>query len=286
MRTLHQGSSWGMRRVTGALLTIIPLSQPLAAQFGELPLGHVSRHALEGVRAEIEVFFFIDSADVATYVPAGLRLVTLQQVASRDTVTAQYLASRPRLKTAVPSILAFVALDSFKIDDRPPIPSVEAFWWLPVGSAESLDERARGRSYVEVAYWSSDTSFVRLLRPHWPQLQYAPVTMERLEDGEWRLALTLPDGVIHNSCRPSGVREPASYPLPAYSTVWSAGPQPVTFTTYTYYGHHSQDCVGTWTTEGSSLLAAALMNSLLDPPPWMKTSLEDGWHARAGLYRR
>jgi len=285
MRTLRQGISRGMRRVTEGLVAIVCLSQPLAAQFGELPLGHVSRHILEGP-AEIMVYFFVDSAAVATYVPAGLRLVTLQQIATWDTITARYLASRPRLKTAVPNILAFVALDSFQIHGGPPAPSVGAFWWLPVRSTESLDERARGTSYVEVAYWSPDTSFVRQLRPQWPQVRYAPVTIDRGEDGEWRLDLTLPDGSIHGRCRPSGVREPASYALPAYSTVWSAGPQPVTFTTYTYYGHHSQDCVAGWTTDGSSLLAAALMNSLQDPPPWMKTTLEDGWHGRAGLYRR
>lgn len=186
----------------------------------------------------------------------------------------------------MPNTLAFVALDSFQIDDRPPVPTVEAFWWIPVRSAQSFDERARGMSYVEVAYWSPDTSFVRQLQPAWPRLRYAPVTIERTKDGEWRLALLLPDGSLHGRCRPSGVREPASFPLPAYTTVWSAGPEPVTFTVYTSFGHHTQDCVSEWTTEGSGLLPVAFMHSLRDPPPWMKTILLDGWRARAGLYRR
>jgi len=98
MRTRRQGSSRGMRGVTGGLLTIVCLSQPLGAQFGELPAGYVSRLALEGVRVEIGAGFFIDSAVAATFVPAGLRLVTLQLIASWDTATARYLASRPHLR--------------------------------------------------------------------------------------------------------------------------------------------------------------------------------------------
>jgi hypothetical protein len=105
-------------------------------------------------------------------------------------------------------------------------------------------------------------------------------------EGSWRLALSLPDGAIHGRCTPTGPRIPQDYPLPDYTTVWSAGSEPTAFTIYTGYGHHTQHCTAEWTAVGTNLLVDVLNATLSDPPPWMATVVEDGWRARAGLYRR
>jgi hypothetical protein len=276
--------SWRMQWITG-FIAIASLSQPLAAQFGELPPNHVNRLALEGVRGEVVFYVLTDSTALVTYVPAGLQLVTLQRIASRDTVTAQFLSSRPYLKTAVPGTLLFASLDSLTIDAKAPTPWLLAAWWVPLRSSESVDARARGETWLQVAAWASDTAVVRLLRPQWPELRSAAVSFERIENGEWSVALALPDGRILGRCRPSGDRNPGNYPLPQYSTVWNTGPQPVSFTLYTYYGHQNQECVGELSAEGSGVLVTAVMRSPRELVPWMKPSLQDGWHARAGLYR-
>jgi len=275
-----------MRGIFVGLGMFVYPGQPLVGQFGELPPGHISQQSLGGVRGEIGRILFVDSSVAVRFVPPGFSVVTLQQIATQDTTTARYLASRPHLKTAVLSTLAFVALDSLQIDDRPPMRVVGAFWWLRVRPTRPTDRRVPGEVWVEVAYWSPDTSFVRLERSGWPPMQYAPVTVSRAADGEWQVSLTLPDAVIRGRCRPSGARQAAGYPLPAYTTVWAAGPEPAVFDIYTFHGHHTQECVGEWTADGDNLLAVALNDSPGDLPPWAQTMLIDGWHARAARYRR
>jgi len=261
------------------------LPQPISAQFGELPPNHVKQLALEGIRGEVAFYFLIDSVSLAKHVPAGLELVTAQFIASLDTATARFLSSRPHLRTSVPGVLLFSSLDSFAIDARPPEPGVIAQWWVLLRYGESVDARARDETWLQLAAWSPDTTVVRLLRPEWPDVRSAPVGVERLEDGVWSIALSLPDGEVRGRCRPSSPRSPMNYPLPKYTSVWNAGPQPRSFTLYTFYGHHSQECVGELAAEGSGFLATAVMRAPRDLLPWMKSALSDGWHSRAGLYR-
>jgi hypothetical protein len=269
-----------------ALLIVLSFaSRPVTAQLGELPPGYSSRQDIGGVRVEIVLILLVDSAVAAAHVPTGLTLLTLQQIAINDTATARFLASRPHLTAAVPSVLLFSAVDSLTIDDRAPMANTAAAWWLQARSIQHIDERARGRNWVEVAFWTPDPTFVRLLRPYWPRVREAPVTITRV-DGDWWLALSLPDGTIRGRCTPTGPRLPADYPLPDYSTVWSAGSEPTAFTIYTGFGHHTRDCIDEWTAEGTNSLVGAVNATLKDPPPWMATVMEDGWRARAGVYRR
>ena len=270
----------------GVLVAFTCLCQPLAAQLGQLPAGYVSRLKIDGVRGEIGVTLLTDSSTAATFVPTGLTLITLQQIAERDSATAQYLASRPHLKTAVPSVLAFAVVDSLRINNRPPLAATIAFWWLRTGSDQSIDDRAMETSFIEAAFWTPDSLLVDAVRPYWPQAREASVVAEHGADGEWQVALVIPDGTIRGRCRPSGPRVADDYPLPAYSTVWNAGRQPSGFTVFTYWGHHSRNCAATWTAEGSNALVEVVNASLGDPPPWMATTIVDGWRAAAGVYRR
>lgn len=276
--------SWRMRVLAG-FFAVAAVWQPLVAQFGELPANHVNRLALDGVRGEIGFYFLIDSAAVATSVPVGLQVLTLQRLAAQDSVTAHFLSSRSHLNAAVPGVLLFGLLDSLTIDAREPVPWVLAAWWVPLLSSESVDARVRGETSLQVASWSPDTAFVRLLRPVWAELRIAPVTVERLNDGEWHVSLALPEGKIRGRCRPSGDRKPVVNPLPQYNTVWNTGTRPASFTVYTSYGQHSQDCVGELTAEGSGFLVSAVMRSPRELVPWMKAAFLDGWRARAGVYR-
>lgn len=256
-----------LHRLRATLIIAACLSQPLAAQFGDLPPGHVSFQRLDGVRTEIVVYFLVDSASVVKQVPAGFQLNTMQRIATWDTLAAREIASQPHLRTAVFTVLGFAAIDSFQVDNGPPGPVVMAFWWLPVEPVDSLASRGRGSPSIELGAWSAPS-----------------VSIER-RDGEWRLDLTLADGKIHGSCRPTGDGQPAGYPLPAYNTVWSPGDRPLAHRIYTFYGHVIQGCAAMWTAEGSGVLVTALANYRADSS-WMQTILEDGWRARAGVYSR
>jgi hypothetical protein len=277
-------SCWFVATAIG--MTLLAYSPAhLAAQFGELPPGHIRQQVYEGVRGEPVIRVFVDSSVAARYVPAGLSITTLGAVATSDSAMARYLASHPELRNAVHSALTFVLLDSLRLDNGPHQRVISAAWWLRVHPTLTAMRPAPGGAWVEVASWSPDASFVRMYG-EWPPLRHAPVHFERANDGGWRFGLTLADAEVRGRCRPAGTRSAVDYPLPAFTTVWAAGPRPTLYEIYTYHGHHRQQCVGEWTARGSNPLAVALNRTPADLPPGDETSIEDGWHARSARYHR
>ena len=275
-----------VRTLSGSLLALACWVQPPTAQFGTLPDGFVGRVDLDGVRAEVAMTLLVDSATAESFVPAGFQVVTLEQIAANDPATANLLAARPNLRTAVPSILGFTRLDSLRVDLEPPVPAAFAFWWLAVLPNPAIDERALGNPTVDVAFWTPETDVVRSLEPYWPHARVAGVSIDESEDGEWRVNLELPEGTVTGRCRPVGPVSHEEDAAAGYSTLWSAGPRPTTFTVITSYGQTTRSCEATWDASGSHALAAAVRATLEEPPPWMGTSLVRGWQARAGVYRR
>ena len=284
-RAYRRGIRVGARGTAALLGWLLAPPSPLWGQFGELPQGAVQRQALEGVRGELARTVLVDSLDAARYVPRGWAPLTLRAMAARDSVTARYVGAHPELGATVPGRVVFFRLDSLRVDDGPTAPSVSAFWWVPVRPIPSVVAPVPGEAWVEVASWSPDTAFVRA-QGGWPPLQRASVVFEQVAEGEWAFSLTATDARIEGRCRLEGRRVAASYALPAFTTVWPAGPEPEVYDVYTYHGHHEQRCAGAWTAHGDHPMVEALRRTPADLPSWAEVRLEDGWHGRSARYRR
>jgi hypothetical protein len=145
---------------------------------------------------------------------------------------------------------------------------------------DSLDPAVRGEVAVELAFWMPDSAAAGRLQAAGLPVAIAPADIQQTDSTTWTMHLVLPDGEVTGTCHLRGPTVPAEYPLPAYTTVWAAGPVPELFTVYTYYGHLNQRCDAELVTEGSHPLAVSLRNTSA------RSGLQAGWRARAGVYRR
>lgn len=132
--------------------------------------------------------------------------------------------------------------------------------------------------------WHNDSNVVLLLKDTDQSVRFGDVKMEVFADREARVSLTLPDGKISGSVQPLGAAKKADYPLPAFMTLWSLGGQGVAKTVFTLYGQYTQRCNAQWQASGTNPLVKAILSMKQLYPERMRTHIEFGWKARAGLY--
>jgi hypothetical protein len=272
-------------------LLILGCRPRLDARLGPLPDEPVARYELGDVRAEIVFSFVVDPGLIASRLPTGLRMKRLRDLAAGDARVAAYLTAHPAEGDHVLSDLGFVSLDTFKIDGvkaSPMVPLPLAFWWAAVDAAPNADPRLRGgqQQVVELAAWYPDPDLVQRLRSLGVAAYAAQVDVAR-EDYGWRVQLLEGDAEVSARCRLRGERQTASYPLPAYTTAWDSLNPKVT-TVFTYAGHREQPCDAELALHGVSPLLSSLQAAFGagDAAPVRRAVVEDGWSARAAVYRQ
>jgi hypothetical protein len=275
--------------LTSALTAVFVAVAPAHAQFGDLPPGGALSWSLAGVRAEVGVNFVMAPTYAARRIPRGFQSYTLRELATGgDSAARRVLASHPDFASHVLAVLGVVRLDSLSVEGEPTgaRPLTLAFWWVPVRpvdtSAALPDARARkGPQVVELGLWTADPPFTKRLTGAVPWAVSAPMTVTWDGAGGWRVRLTLPDANIMGACHLVGSSTPVQYPLPAYSTVWGADSVAGSLYVFTYFGHQSQPCRGSWRASGEAPLAKALRTGAI-----LRSSNEIGWSARAAAYSR
>jgi hypothetical protein len=258
------------------------------AQLGDLSPGGAMTWSLAGIRAEVGVSFVMAPSFAARRVPRGFQSFTLSDLAAGgDTTARRVLAARPNFADYVLAVLGAVRLDSLSVEGESGAARAAslAFWWVPVRPVDSTaalpDTRARrGPQVVELGLWTGDPPFSERLAGVVPWAVTAPVTVTWDGAGGWRVRLTIPDANIIGACRLIGNPTAVQYPLPAYSTVWAADSVIGPLYVFTYYGHQSQPCTGSWQATGEAPLARALRTGAI-----LRSTNEIGWRARASAYR-
>jgi len=278
-----------MRRCHLAVVLALLVSSARArAQFGDLAPHAALYWRLGGVQAEAGVTFAMDPAFLAGRVPRGFRAFTLGRLAaSGDSAARATLAAHPAFANYAVAVLFVARLDSATVEGETGSerPGVIAGWWIPVRPIDTTaalpDPRARaGEQLVELGSWSADARFSRRLGAVVPSAAPASLTMTLdPADSTWRIRLAVPGATVVGSCRPRGAPLPVRYPLPQYSTAWTAGSAPGAFVVYTYYGHRTQPCSGAWHATGDAPLARALRTGAI-----LGTADQSGWRARAAAY--
>jgi hypothetical protein len=140
---------------------------------------------------------------------------------------------------------------------------------------------------MTLGFWLSDTAEARRARAIWPSVDAAAVDVRQTDSTTWEMRLVLPDGDVRGTCRLQGPRVTARYPLPSYTTLWAGDEEARVFSIWTFHGHRARRCDGPWRSVGRHPLAAALRGTPADyPTTSMHAVFQDGWSARAGVYRR
>jgi hypothetical protein len=284
-RSARIGCAWAV-----AFLCSASCRQTGAGSFGPLPAGPVDRWELGGIRADVALQHLITPSLLTGRVPPGLRPRTLVDAARADPFAASFLADHPEYADHALGVLDFLSLDTLLIAGRRiggGAPALAAFWWLQLMPSDSMDWRARGPTSMTLGFWLTDTTGAGVARRVWPPIEVARLAVQPADTTGWTLRLALPDAEIRGACRLEGPTIVARYPLPAYTTLWAGDRAGTVFSIWTFYGHRARRCEGAWEATGDHPLAIALRTTPPDyPTPSMRAVFEDGWHARAGVYRR
>jgi hypothetical protein len=261
-----------------------------ATHFGPLPPGAIDRWDLDRIRADIALQHLIDPALLVGRIPAGLTARTLRSAAGSDPFVASFLADHPELADHALGVLGFLALDSLTIGGRSVgsrQPVLATFWWLQLAPSDSIEWRTRGPTSLTLGFWLADTAEARRARSVWPSVRPADVQVRQTDSTTWDMRLVLQDAEIRGRCRLLGSRVTARYPLPAYTTLWAGDEETRVFSIWTFHGHRARRCEGPWEAEGEHPLAVSVRRTPADyPTVSMHSVFQDGWSARAGVYRR
>ena len=255
-------------------------------RYGDLPAGPISVSETEDVAAEICRDHLFDPAAATARLPAGFRLILAAEAATKDPALRLLLDAHPKLRSHALGSLCFLSVGRFVVDGSPvqaskPMPL--AFWWA---SAEGpRDPNMRGKtSWVQLGSWyPSDTPGRSSILQTDPMADFVDVGVEQVEPNRWRMRLALPGETVTAEVASSGRRVPSRAEQPGYMSVPMSGRAAGYFCVFTYHGHHHQTAQGTWRASGSGAFSDAF--AIAGESSAFGTVFQDGWSARAGLYR-
>lgn len=259
--------------------------------YGELPPGAESVSEQTGVRAEICRDHLLDPSLATGRLPDGYRFATAAELAAKDEALATLLARNPRYASRAVGSLCFILAEAFVVDDvraHDSGPTAMAFSWARVtpSSDAGTDPRMKGKiSWVQLGSWYSDRGTDRARIRHTdPMARFVQLGVHEAAPDRWRLRMSLPDGVVQADVRVSGPRVRRNASQPGFMTVLFSGDSADAFTVFTYFGHHHREATGRWTASGRNPFASAFRVG--GEAEAFGTIFQDGWQARAGLYRR
>ena len=256
-------------------------------KFGKLPSNQISMWELSGVRAEISIAYFIDPTLVQERLPPGFRPTTTYDFAQGNPGIAKWLETNSKYSAYLVCNLLFASMDS-QLIDRVSVgrngPSVFASWWISGAAVSPLDKVALGEVNLQLASWYPDNGIDRRKVSSEPTVAFAKVEMTNSKPGEWRLRLRTKGGEVTGEIRVIGEGPEVKYPLPAYSTLFMAGPLPSKYMIFTYYGHPSREVQAKWDFTGEDVLVRSLLGVKKNIIP-SQTIMWDGWSAHAGMYK-
>lgn len=252
-------------------------------KFGKLPANPVSTWELSGVRGEIAIDHFLDPAVFKERLPQGFRPLTVGEAGPE---LAKWVESNPKYSSYYVATLVFSSMETWVVDStnigeggRAPF----AAWWIWGTATPPLDKVALGGVSLQLAAWYPDSGPNRRKLAPDPTIEFAKVELVNTKPGEWRVRLKFKGGEITAECREAGERTEMKYPLPQYSTIFLGGPDTSKYMIYTYYGHHARAIQADWQFAGDHPLIRSL-SAMKNIYP-TRTMLQDGWVARAGMYK-
>lgn len=254
-------------------------------RFGELPPDSISVSEMGDVAAEICGDHLFDPAVVNARLPAGHRLVLAAEAAGKDAAVRSLIEADANRRTLAIGSLCFLSFGRFEVDGRAvPIRRAmpAAFWWA--ATEGPLDRNMRGKlEWVQLRSWYPVGAPERasILRTD-PMAEFVDLDVERVDSNRWRVRLALSGETVSAEITTSGPRIPRKGPPGAMSVALS-GASSDHFSVFTYFGHHHQAAEGRWRATGSGPFREAF--AVGGEAGVLQTVFQDGWSARAGLYR-
>lgn len=271
--------------MTLMLMGVVRADEPT---YGVLAPGALSVSEQSQVKAEICRDLLIAPSDANARLPPGYRLLRARELAKEDPKLEALLVATPALGEHVMGSLCFMLVGRFEIDGTRAIsealPSPMAFWWARAERTGLPDPRMQGKSqWVQLASWYADEGTDRaLIRKTDPMAAFIPLTVVETKPGVWNARLTHAGETVEASVEVSGEPQKRKTPQPGFMTVPSSGDHSHYFTVFTYFGHHHQTAVGTWTASGGGVFSNAFRIS--GEAEAFGTHFQNRWQARAALY--
>jgi hypothetical protein len=262
---------------------VIPVAPDTTAPLRGLPAGARSRWAVEQPE-EIVTYLVFDPATVRSRLPAGLRFITLEELARGGVGWAGDIVHRyPARSGWGVSFLEIVRAGTFVIDEREPswpADGAAALWFARVAPSDSSLVPGPGRPLLALDLWIPDRDYAAYMRERGYPAEWAQVTLRAGPHGSWSGKVKTDGLEITTECVPAG---------PIGGGEDSAGAQvifpPATSTVtglvrIAFAGHRVQDCDPSswWRIRGSHPLARAV--------PVGASSFEYGYHLWGGSYPR
>lgn len=269
-----------------ALLACTGLAGAAEPRYGELPAGSLSVSETRDVTAEICRDHLFDPATVRAALPAGYRLTTAAESATKDPALETLLLKFPKLRDYAMGSLCFVSAGRFEVDGaavHAAVPLPLAFWW---GAAEGPRHAAmRGKAaWVQLRSWypSTVTNRAAVLATD-PMAEFVDLEVEQVQSDQWRVRLALPGETVTAEVRTSGDPVPSRAAQPGFMSVPMSGRAADHFSVYTYVGHRHRVARGEWKATGTGLFSEAF--AVEGETAVFGTVFQAGWAARSGLYR-
>lgn len=251
------------------------------ATMPDLPSGALTQWVVEEPE-EIVSYLAFDPAGVLPRLPAGLRFITIEELAAGGVAWAKaFLVQYPRKSQWGVSFLEFVRMRTFAIDGRAPEwpPKGAAVLWLArVAPSEPTADLGPGRPYLILDFWIPDRAYADYMRGKGYYATYGDATFQRSAAGRWSGSLAVEGLDITADCMPTG---------PVTGGVGSAGMQAffppgssaiADVVRVAFAGHREQACetARSWTFRGRHPLASSIV---LGAP-----TFQFGYHLRGGTY--
>ena len=254
-----------------------------AAAVPDLPAFARTRWVVEGPE-EIVTYLAFDPDAVRDRLPAGLRFITVGELADGGVPWArELLGRRPALASWGVSFFEIVRARTFTVDGRAPHwprHGAAALWLARVAPADPGADLGPGRPLLALDFWVPDSAYARYMRDKGYQAGYGDVRLRRESSGRWLGTVDVPGLEVTVACRPAG---------PVGGGPMSAGMQaifPPANSTVTdtvrvaFAGHREQACgSGTsWELRGTHPIAGGILLG--------ETSYQYGYHLIGGTCPR
>jgi hypothetical protein len=251
-----------MRTIVLALtLAVTGVGGRAYSQVPVLPDGALTHWSIDGPE-EIVTWLVFDPAGVDHLIPAGLRFITVGELAKVGIAWAadQLLKDPSRAEWGI-SFLEIVRTESFTIDgDAPTWPQDGAagLWFARVRATDETTDLGSGQPFLALEFWLPDSAYVARIREKGHYATYGNVVLRRNEEGKWHGMIDVDGLRVIAECKPTG---------PILGGPGSAGRQVIvppkssmaSLVQVAFAGHQVQRCEEgmPWTLQGSHPLASS-----------------------------
>lgn len=232
---------------------------------------------------EIVSYLIFDPATVIERIPAFLRFITIEDLASSDISWAgEYLSENPTQSDWGIGFIEIVRMKNFEIDGKSPewpVNGAAGLWFARVAYTDQKGNVETGTPFLALDFWLSDSIYVSYMRSKGHYASYGDVRLQENSDGEWMGSVDVEGLHVCCICKPDhNVLSSGSNAIQIIYPPENSGIKD--FVRIALAGHKSLTCE-----EGSSWIFKGV-HPLVNSKILGSTSFEYGYSVTGGSYHQ